>query len=96
MYSKPSFSKFFASHKNLIAFALAFAIIGSFFIYKSFALNPNLPGDVDQTLAPDEIFVLGDNRGNSEDSRFFGPVKADQIVGKLAFRIVPIDNAKKF
>ncbi|HEX5395371.1 MAG TPA: signal peptidase I [Candidatus Saccharimonadales bacterium] len=58
--------------------------------------TPVTSGDVDQTLAQNEIFVLGDNRGNSEDSRYFGPIKADQIVGKLAFRIVPLDKTQKF
>ncbi|HEY5550043.1 MAG TPA: signal peptidase I [Candidatus Saccharimonadales bacterium] len=54
------------------------------------------PGNVDVTLGSNEVFVCGDNRGNSEDSRFFGPIKVDQIVGKLAFRIVPLDKAQKF
>lgn len=53
-------------------------------------------GNVDLTLGNDEIFVCGDNRGNSEDSRYFGPVKVSQIVGKLAFRIVPLNKAQKF
>lgn len=29
-----------------------------------------------------EIFVLGDNRDNSEDSRYFGPVAADSVLGE--------------
>ena len=32
-------------------------------------------------LKEDEFFVLGDNRGNSQDSRFFGPIKKEQITG---------------
>lgn len=32
-------------------------------------------------LAPDEYFVLGDNRGNSEDSRTFGPVQRSTLLG---------------
>ncbi len=53
-------------------------------------------GSVDITLGDDEIFVSGDNRANSEDSRYFGPIKANQIVGKLGFRIVPLDKAQRF
>ena len=32
------------------------------------------------TIAPDEIFVLGDNTKVSLDSRMFGPVKTDQLL----------------
>ena len=34
------------SRKNLLIFALVFAAVGGVLLYKSFALNPNLPGDV--------------------------------------------------
>jgi signal peptidase I len=33
------------------------------------------------TIPPDHYFLLGDNRGASDDSRFWGPVPADAIVG---------------
>ena len=41
-------------------------------------------------LADDEFFVLGDNRNNSEDSRFanIGNVKKEHIIGRVWFRIV--------
>jgi len=54
------------------------------------------PGDTDTTLDSDEIFVCGDNRTNSEDSRIFGPVKVDKVVGKLSLRILPINHAEHF
>lgn len=54
------------------------------------------PGNVDITLSSDEIFVCGDNRTNSEDSRYFGPVKAERIVGKLSLRVLPLNKAQKF
>jgi signal peptidase I len=34
-------------------------------------------------LGPDEYFVLGDNRNNSNDSLNFGPIQRHQIVGKV-------------
>lgn len=53
-------------------------------------------GNVDITMAQDQIFVIGDNRAESLDSRSFGPISADQIVGRLILRIAPIDRAKAF
>ncbi|MGD8967238.1 MAG: signal peptidase I [Anaerolineae bacterium] len=35
-----------------------------------------------QTIPPLHVFVLGDNRGASNDSRNFGPVPIDDIVGQ--------------
>jgi signal peptidase I len=47
-------------------------------------------GSVDLTLGKDEIFVSGDNRANSEDSRYFGPVNVRNIVGIMSVRVLPL------
>lgn len=53
-------------------------------------------GNLDLTVPAGEVFVCGDNRANSLDSRYFGPIPLHDVVGKLAVRILPISNAKKF
>lgn len=52
--------------------------------------------EIDITVGPGEVFVLGDNRANSLDSRYFGPIHANDIVGKLSFRIYPLKGAQGF
>lgn len=53
-------------------------------------------GNVDIIVGEDEVFVCGDNRTNSLDSRAFGTVSANDIIGKLTIRIFPINNFQSF
>lgn len=54
------------------------------------------PGTVDITVPEGEVFVSGDNRTNSLDSRAFGTISSDDIIGKLVVRIFPVNKAKAF
>jgi len=47
-------------------------------------------------LGNDEYFVMGDNRSNSKDSRVFGSLKRDLIIGKVWLRGLPINSASVF
>lgn len=42
------------------------------------------------TLPPGQYFMMGDNRNDSKDSRFFGYQPASRIVGRAVFRIWPL------
>lgn len=53
-------------------------------------------GNVDITVNQGEVFVAGDNRANSLDSRIFGPIPVKDIIGKLEFRIFPFQNFQQF
>ncbi len=57
---------------------------------------PTTSGNIDVTLGNKQLFVSGDNRPDSLDSRTFGPISAEQIVGKLVLRVFPISQAKVF
>lgn len=57
---------------------------------------PATSGDTDVTLRASQLFVSGDNRPDSLDSRSFGPIEADQVIGKLVIRLFPISQAKFF
>ena len=53
--------------------------------------------DFSLELGNDEYFVMGDNRGDSLDSRIIGPIKKDDIMGNSEFIIFPFTrfgNAK--
>jgi len=79
---------------------------GSVFINGTMLVEPYLyrtePGDPPQpTTVPDDqqrwvipagdLFLMGDHRANSADSRTFGPVPSEQVVGRAWLSYWPID-----
>jgi signal peptidase I len=54
--------------------------------------NTGNGGRVDVVLGEDEYFVLGDNRPESSDSRVWGKLPRENIVGRAFVRLLPISN----
>jgi signal peptidase I len=47
----------------------------------------------DLTVPPEAVYLLGDNRANSKDSRYCGTVQLNHVVGRAVFRPWPISRA---
>jgi signal peptidase I len=61
-------------------------------------LEPYLPpaaqtGDFNpEVLKKGELWVMGDNRKDSEDSRYFGPIHTSTVIGRAVLRVWPLDT----
>ena len=43
-------------------------------------------------VPPGKLWVMGDNRGNSSDSRYFGPISQNKVVGRTILKVWPLPN----
>jgi signal peptidase I len=44
------------------------------------------------TVGNDQVFVMGDNREHSQDSRYFGPIDIDSVIGKAIVTYWPFSD----
>jgi len=47
------------------------------------------------TVEKGRVFVMGDNRNNSRDSRSFGAIDTRNLMGKVLFRVTPVNKFGK-
>lgn len=78
---------------------LALTKNGEIFINGEKLDEPYLPKDVDISyqdqiykIGKNQLFVMGDNRNDSADSRIFGPISIDSIFGKVIFIYGPLSR----
>lgn len=65
---------------------------------EDYILDPFTSGELEMMTIPEgQIFVMGDNRQNSRDSRdpFIGCIDIDQVIGKAIFRLYPFNTIGK-
>jgi signal peptidase I len=53
-------------------------------------------GTIKVEIGEDEYYVLGDNRPASSDSRTFGPITKDDVIGKVLIRAWPVGDMTIF
>jgi signal peptidase I len=63
------------------------------YVFKSRGVaQPTIPesGESSWTIADGELFVMGDHRAASSDSRAFGPIKVSDVIGRAWLRYWPL------
>lgn len=61
-----------------------------------FCGDGGMQGKLEHTKVPEDcVFVMGDNRNNSTDSRFVGPIKFTMIIGRVHGVVYPFSNIRE-
>ena len=55
-------------------------------------LNETYSNNENYTIPENNFFLMGDNRANSQDSRTFGYVPYENLIGKAIYKVYPYEN----
>ncbi|MEK7510927.1 MAG: signal peptidase I [Patescibacteria group bacterium] len=59
---------------------------------ESYIVSEDATYTIDSTLGEGEYFVMGDNRPRSSDSRVWGPLPKEDLMGRAFIRLLPPDT----
>ena len=63
-----------------------------FILDQSYVTHPSPSDSSEEKLSDDEYFVMGDNRAESFDSRYWGPLNKKYLLGKPLVRLFPVSK----
>lgn len=67
-------------------------VVNGVTLQEPYILGPQNGNYAEHVVPAGQVFVMGDNRNNSDDSRTWGFLQIEQIVGKAIFRYWPLTN----
>lgn len=59
---------------------------------ESYVVTEDATYSLDTTLGSDQFFVMGDNRPRSSDSRVWGPLPKEDLIGRAYIRLLPFNQ----
>jgi len=79
---------------DVISFDRGSVILNGRRLAESYAIRQDGPTLASRIVGPHELFVLGDNRAESDDSRTFGAIAESDVIGRAALIVWPPGRAR--
>jgi signal peptidase I len=93
---KPYIKRIIGLPGDVITFANDHVYVNGYEVQEAHIVDPTrCPTSscrVPVTVPEGHVYVMGDNRDNSDDSRYFGPIEIDSIIGKAVVTYWPLSE----